>query len=163
MNWFETFALKPSQSWCLGGCVKKCNLYLTRQVSYEQILIYNDCLPRTTLGQLCAALWYSQSRSVMIVWNLTRVCSDASSTEIQCLRLMHHSGAHRIMFFVILQWNDRSFIANGQEFNKYVIDLEINPDVICVQETLLRPHLDFIIVQSDLIYQLDRMAGVLRT
>ena len=25
-------------------------------------------------------------------WNRTRVCSDASSTEIQCLRLLRHSG-----------------------------------------------------------------------
>jgi hypothetical protein len=37
------------------------NLYLTRQVSKEQILIYNDGLPRMTLGQLHAALWDSQS------------------------------------------------------------------------------------------------------
>ena len=28
------------------------------------------------------------------VGNLTRICSDASSTEMQCLRLLHHSGAH---------------------------------------------------------------------
>ena len=26
-------------------------------------------------------------------WNQTRVCSDASSTEMQSLRLLHHSGA----------------------------------------------------------------------
>lgn len=38
----------------------------------------------------------------------------------------------RLMVFVILQWNARSLIANGQEFKKYVIDLEIKPDVICV-------------------------------
>ena len=38
------------------------NLYLTRQVSLEQILIYNDGLPRTRLCQLFAVLWDSQSR-----------------------------------------------------------------------------------------------------
>ena len=26
-------------------------------------------------------------------WNQTRVCSDASSTEMQCLRPLRHSGA----------------------------------------------------------------------
>ena len=36
---------------------------------------------RTTLGQLCAA------------WNQTRVCSDAWSTEMQCLRPLRHFGA----------------------------------------------------------------------
>ena len=49
------------------------------------------------------------------------------------------------MVFVILQWNARSLIANGQDIKKYGIDLEIKPDVICAQETWLRPHLDFII------------------
>ena len=37
-------------------------IFLTRQVSSEQILIYNDGLPRPILGQLCSALWDSQSR-----------------------------------------------------------------------------------------------------
>jgi hypothetical protein len=27
-------------------------------------------------------------------WNQTRVCSDASSTEMQCLRLLRHSETH---------------------------------------------------------------------
>jgi hypothetical protein len=46
-------------------------LYLTRQISYEQILIYIDSLPlpnpdpEMLLGQLCAALRDSQSRPVM--------------------------------------------------------------------------------------------------
>ena len=46
----------------------------------------------TTLGQLCTALWDSQSQLV-IAWNRTRVCSDASSPEMQCLRPLRHSGA----------------------------------------------------------------------
>jgi hypothetical protein len=37
----------------------------------------------------------------------------------------------RVMVFVILQWNARSLIANGQEFKKYVIDFEMKPDVMC--------------------------------
>ena len=50
-----------------------------------------------------------------------------------------------VMVLLILQWNARSLIANGQELKKYIYSLETVPDVICVQETWLRPHLDFII------------------
>ena len=35
--------------------------------------------------------------------------------------------------------------SNGQEFKKYIEELSEKPNVICVQETWLRPHLDFII------------------
>lgn len=45
----------------------------------------------------------------------------------------------------ILQWNARSLIANGQEFKKYISELPQQPDIICVQETWLKPNLDFII------------------
>ena len=34
-------------------------IYLTRQVSKEQIRIYNDGLPQLNPGQLCAAQWDS--------------------------------------------------------------------------------------------------------
>ena len=47
------------------------------------------------------------------------------------------------MYFEIIQWNARSFLANGQEFKKYIEDLQQKPKVICVQETWLKPHLDF--------------------
>lgn len=50
-----------------------------------------------------------------------------------------------IMVFFILQWNARSLIANGQEFKKYVQELTNKPDIICIQETWLKPHLDFIL------------------
>ncbi|XP_053536655.1 uncharacterized protein LOC124628232 [Ictalurus punctatus] len=49
------------------------------------------------------------------------------------------------MILVILQWNARSLIANGQEFKKFVTDLLDKPQVICVQETWLKPQLDFVI------------------
>lgn len=44
-----------------------------------------------------------------------------------------------------LQWNARSLISNGQEFKKYVEDLEVKLNVICVQESWLIPRLDFVI------------------
>jgi len=47
------------------------------------------------------------------------------------------------MVLIILQWNARSLIANGQEFKKYVEDVKEKPNVICVQETWLIPRLDF--------------------
>lgn len=47
------------------------------------------------------------------------------------------------MVIHILQWNARSLLANGQELKRYIYDLEVVPDVICVQETWLRPQIDF--------------------
>ena len=64
--------------------------YLIRQVSSEQILIYNEGntgpIVRRSMG-----LPITASRDT--TWNRTRVFSDTSSTEMQCLRPLHHSGA----------------------------------------------------------------------
>lgn len=49
------------------------------------------------------------------------------------------------MILVLLQWNARSLIANGQEFKKLVSDLSDKAHVICVQDTWLKPQLDFVI------------------
>ena len=44
---------------------------------------------RMTLGQLCAALWDFQSWPDVITARIrTRDCSDASCTELQCLRTL---------------------------------------------------------------------------
>ncbi len=59
--------------------------------------------------------------------------------------MKEHNIAKWIMTFLILQWNAQSLIANGQEFKKYINDLTIKPDIICIQETWLKPHLDFIL------------------
>uniref|UniRef100_A0A3P9LEU6 Reverse transcriptase domain-containing protein n=1 Tax=Oryzias latipes TaxID=8090 RepID=A0A3P9LEU6_ORYLA len=48
---------------------------------------------------------------------------------------------------LILQWNARSLLANGQELKKCIDDLDQKPDIICIQETWLRPNLDFRISQ----------------
>lgn len=47
-----------------------------------------------------------------------------------------------IMVLLILQWNGKSLIANGQEFLE---DLPAKPDVICLVETWLKPTQDFVI------------------
>ena len=49
------------------------------------------------------------------------------------------------MVLTIMQWNARSLIANGQEFKKFIINQESSPDIICVQETWLKPQLHFLI------------------
>lgn len=49
------------------------------------------------------------------------------------------------MVFAILQWNAWSLCSNGQEFKRYIEERSEKPNVICVQETWLRPHLDFIL------------------
>jgi len=45
----------------------------------------------------------------------------------------------------ILQWNARSLIGNGQELKRFVDDFREAPDLICIQETWLKPCLDFVI------------------
>ncbi len=46
---------------------------------------------------------------------------------------------------IILQWNARSLKANGQECKHFINELEEKPDVICIQETWLKPNLDFVL------------------
>lgn len=41
--------------------------------------------------------------------------------------------AHKWPVLNILQWNARSHIANGQEFKKFVDELDKKPEVICIQ------------------------------
>ena len=48
------------------------------------------------------------------------------------------------MVLSILQWNARSLIANGQEL-KYNVNVLGNPHLVCIQETWLKPQLDFVI------------------
>jgi len=54
---------------------------------------------------------------------------------------------YRVVIFVmlILQWNARSLIANGQDFKQFIRNRREKPDVICIQESWLKPNLDFII------------------
>ncbi len=49
------------------------------------------------------------------------------------------------LLFHILQRNGRSLIANGQGFKKVVDELEVLPDVMCLQETWLKTHIEFVI------------------
>lgn len=49
------------------------------------------------------------------------------------------------MMLIVLQWNARSLIANGQEFKKYIDNLKEKPNIICIQETWLKPLLNFTI------------------
>lgn len=62
------------------------------------------------------------------------------------------------MVLIILQWNARSLIANGQEFKSYIENLENKPNVICVQETWLLPRLDFVIKGYNAV-RMDRTVG----
>ncbi len=62
------------------------------------------------------------------------------------------------MVLLIFQWNARSLIANGQEFKKFISDLENKPDIICIQETWLKPQLNFVL-QGYVVIQKDRKQG----
>lgn len=46
---------------------------------------------------------------------------------------------------LIFQWNARSLIANGLEFKKFIEDEKEKVVVICIQESWLKPHLDFVV------------------
>lgn len=62
------------------------------------------------------------------------------------------------MVLIILQWNARSLIANGQEFKGYIESLDNKPNVICIQETWLIPRLDFVIKGYNAV-RMDRKVG----
>jgi len=59
---------------------------------------------------------------------------------------------------ILLQWNARSLVSNGQEFKKYIDKLEEKPDVICIHETWLKSQLDFFIKGYNAIRR-DRESG----
>lgn len=46
---------------------------------------------------------------------------------------------------LLLQWNARSLLANGQDFKELIGSRNEKPDVICIQETWLKPCLDFVL------------------
>lgn len=50
-----------------------------------------------------------------------------------------------VLPLLILQWNARSLVANGQEFKGFLNEMEQKPDVVCIQETWLKQSLDFVI------------------
>lgn len=49
-----------------------------------------------------------------------------------------------ILMWYILQWNARSLIGNGQELKRFIDEFKEAPELICIQETWLKP-LDFVI------------------
>ena len=72
--------------------------YITRQVHKEQILIYNDGLQRPNPDDVGPIVRRHVGLPITAgcdtAWIRTRVSVvDASSTEMQCLRPLRHSGA----------------------------------------------------------------------
>lgn len=43
----------------------------------------------------------------------------------------------------VIQWNAQSLIAHGLEFKNFLYKCQVKPDVICIQETFLKPSLKF--------------------
>ena len=50
-----------------------------------------------------------------------------------------------ITILILQQWNARSLIANGQDFKRFIYSQKEKPDVLCVQESWLKPSSEFII------------------
>uniref|UniRef100_A0A3B3Q2D7 Reverse transcriptase domain-containing protein n=1 Tax=Paramormyrops kingsleyae TaxID=1676925 RepID=A0A3B3Q2D7_9TELE len=62
------------------------------------------------------------------------------------------------VLMLLLHWNARSLIANGQEFKQSIANWKVKPDVMCIQESWLKPHLDFVMYGYVAIRQ-DRVRG----
>jgi len=60
------------------------------------------------------------------------------------------------MSFLLLHWNARSLIANGQEFKKHISEMDKAPDIICIQE--INYSLDFKI-NGYVVERKDRVTG----
>lgn len=50
-----------------------------------------------------------------------------------------------LLMVLIIQWNARSLISNGMELRQFIEVLLKKPEVICIQETWLKPNLDCVI------------------
>jgi hypothetical protein len=65
------------------------------------IIIYNDGLPRpdpNNAGPIVRRpMGLSITADCETAWNQTRVYSDSFSTEMQCLRLLRHSGVYGLL------------------------------------------------------------------
>lgn len=61
----------------------------------------------------------------------------------------------KILMWYIIQWNARSLIGNGQELKRFVDEFKEVPELIYIQETWLKPWLDFVIPGYECI-RLDR-------
>jgi len=46
---------------------------------------------------------------------------------------------------LILQWNRRSLLANEQDFKQFVGRRVEKTEIVCIQETWLKPQLDFVL------------------
>lgn len=49
------------------------------------------------------------------------------------------------MVIKIFQWNSRSLISNGQDFKHFISNSVDKPHVICIQETWLKPEINFVL------------------
>lgn len=58
-----------------------------------------------------------------------------------------------LMLLTIIQWNARSLLANGQDFKKYIDELNSKPSVVCIQEYWLKPQLKFILQEYNVIHR----------
>lgn len=66
--------------------------------------------------------------------------------------LVRHSQARKHgldrRMILILQWNARSLVANGLEFKSVINEMEVKPDLICIQESWLKPR--FVLLLKDM-------------
>lgn len=50
-----------------------------------------------------------------------------------------------LLMILVLQWNARSRITNWQKLKRFVWASREQPQELCIQETWLKPHLNFVV------------------
>lgn len=49
-----------------------------------------------------------------------------------------------ILIMLIIQWNARGLLANGQDFKNFVNNRREKPDVVCVQDSGIKPSFSLV-------------------
>lgn len=63
-----------------------------------------------------------------------------------------------LIIVILLKWNVRSLLSNGQEFKYFIKEMTDKPDVICDQEACLKPTLGFVVHRCTVVRS-DRNQG----
>ncbi len=140
---------------------------MAKEKTKEKFGIKNNVAFVTFMAEVvnCSAQTESRTERIRIIikaaekyLEIEGISVDMINVKLKMQTTYTQPGWWYIMVLLIFQWNARSLIANGQEFKKLISDLENKPDIICVQETWLKPQLNFVL-QGYVVIPKDRKQG----
>ncbi len=141
---------------------------MAKEKTKEKFGIKNNVAFVTFMAEVvnCSAQTESRTERIRIIikaaekyLEIKGISVDMINEKLKMQTNIHPTGMWwYIMVLLIFQWNARSLIANGQEFKKLISDLENKSDIICVQETWLKPQLNFVL-QGYVVIRKDRKQG----